>query len=258
MRLRAALLALALLVIAGAARAQPLIDGTAVAASGVGTPWGAALTTTTTNDAIILVVAAANNIKVSAVSSPTTTGWGARSEQGIDGTTGHISLWVGRASAALSSETISVTMSSGGVFAAVIFGVKGTFDFTKPCDSDALLPSVHTGTTGAPATGVITTAEAHDYLLFIDSVLGVSFAAANGGFTLIGRGTNFSQVQVDVFALQVSATQSALAVSTSGNVSGPYTTLTDALTADAGGIACVVAGGLSPIPVILRSPLTHP
>lgn len=225
------------------------IDGHISGHASNGTSASVTLTTTNANDVIVVAAyAEANssslNPSISGISATGVTGWTQREVVSHTGGTGYaLSLWYGKASAALSAVSISV--SFGAHFddcSIVAFGVSGT-NFSSPWDPNSGLPSGVICTKNTAPTTTISTSNAHDMLIAVTGSTSATSTQVNTepsgwsnvGFDINGGGGLASQV--GVADLVVSSTQSSLTVtwgSSVGQVNAndnvPY--IVDALTAD--------------------------
>lgn len=185
--------------------------------------------TTANNSDEILVIAALPHDANSVVSITSTSGLiftrRARITRNlISGFRVALELWNAPAGKALSAETLTITTDVVGAFATsaryVAVGVTGARIITGPFDSNGAMPATASGD-ATPASVSYTTSTATDRLLFISANTNDGSHTPNStaptGFTQLSflgiTGTGVNSTQLNICYEDVSATQSAAAVS---------------------------------------------
>lgn len=220
----------------------PRPDGIATA-TGTVSSFTFTLTTTQPNDWIGIWVSGSPNLSavVSGISSANTTGWNSRS-LGFFNAGGSADIlgemWYGRATGILTSEVITVNLSSGGnEIAAVAIGFSGfQSGITCPFDSNGALPSVNSGPQATIPNGTISTSNRHNYLLFANFVSGSANQVLSGYTEL--QYVNNGPVQIVVLGQPTTLPQSSV-TNTMGNTNAnPWVTISDSWTSELNGGTC--------------------
>lgn len=202
-------------IIADAIEALPtglFIDGVDISVNPINSnPGTASITTLQTNDVIVFqsfMVSVGSAIPtISSISSTNTTSWASRKV--YTGTFGNgdkwsLEQWYGKASSALTNESLSITYSATPSNANYnVFGVHGANLTTIP-DANASLPATGTGGATQPSVS-ISTSNANDMVIACMIQAGtVSNETAGSGFTLI-TGSATQPVEFKVTAGTISS-----------------------------------------------------
>jgi hypothetical protein len=210
------------------------IDGSAINASTTNAASiSASLTTTQANDVIVVAFMGEMNTNaacptISQISSThlPSTAWSKRSQiqmAGEGGTTSgniDVEVWWAVASSALSSESITVTLTGtcNDDMALVIFGVSGA-NTSSPWDSNSSLPAYNTNASSTSkniASTTFSTSNANDILLSIQGVE-VGAGATPSGYTEVNTANNSGGTYGAIIYVAediVTATQSSVSQST--------------------------------------------
>ncbi len=176
----------------------------------------AVLTTTSSNDIIIaaMLVNDSGGNGFSGVASTNTTGWTLRAHAYRASSVDVEEVWVGKAAAPLSSESITATAAAGTPAKTLhVFAISGA-DQTSIFDSNGGLPVIETAVT---TQFNISTSNANDFIFAVYRI-GIGSPTAGAGWTTIeGDGFLLTEYQI------VSAPQTSLAATVgtgSGNEAG--------------------------------------
>ena len=204
----------------------PALDGSATGSFTSAASGTVTLTTSLSNDVIVVMVEDedVNNAVVRTVSSVTATGlaFAHRSTGSINASPyTETEVWWAAAASALSSKTITVTLSGSIDDASIVaFGVSGANTAT-PWDANGALPATATGASSAnPTVNGVSTSNANDMLLGFTglSLPGSGTPAtetAGAGYTLIQTQVNGGATGASEAAAEykvVAATQSSVSV----------------------------------------------
>lgn len=245
-RLLASVCAAALAFAPGlAAAAPPAVDGIATA-SGISSTTGTlSLTTTGANRLIVVPICWGITGTATGAASVTSPGLTFTKRTGalIPSNWVGMEIWTAPAPTALTSATITVTMSNAVDDAAIgAFGVSGLNSTATPWDANGGLPltAVSDTVNAQPTLGPISTTQANDMLLGFSCA---SWTAASNenvtGWTNIykvhGPGLNSSFAWLSVSYKTVTAPQSSLSIPFDATTATINVRYGDALTADASG-----------------------
>lgn len=180
-----------------------------------GTSLTVTLTTTVSSDVICVAAAvlSGGSSTVSSITSTHTTGWAARGDTGVLGANNlDVTLWIGKATAKLTSEVITVNFSSSAnIIMLSAFGFSGA-DTTTIVDGNASFPTLSSGSdtgTGNAAGNNFSTSNANDALLNIFGVNEDSNPASGSSYNQIDSFNSAGgSLGLATFYLVVSATQS--------------------------------------------------
>lgn len=212
------------------------LDGHALGAWSSGSSFTVTLTTTSANDVIGMGVWIQSNalVTVSSISSTNTTGWTKRKQLTVNSIES-TEFWVGTASAALTSEVITVHLSGtpggSGAREANAFGVSGA-NTGSISDPNISLPATNTGNGSTPSVSGVSTSNANDFIICIVGADGTTTQTAGANFTLIdafaSSGTLATQDEI------VSSTQSSIAPAFGTSQIGHWGMIVDAIQAASG------------------------
>lgn len=204
------------------------IDGSAQA-SGIASSHSVSLTTRSSPDVIYLsVVIQATGATVSSVSDTAGLTWKTRASI----TTGDIPTytWYAIAGSALSSDSITVTVSGTYYFTIIAFGISGA-DTSNPFDPNTAVPASNSGSFPTSPSVSISTTGTNDMIIGIVGAFNIASLTPGSGFTSIQ--TTSGQVPSSLAEYQiVSSAESGFAVDASGpTFSDPWTIIADAVVA---------------------------
>lgn len=213
-----------------ASAASPVIDGSAHNIWSGGATGSANLSTTSTNDVILAyIVYEINSGTMPTVTSVTSSGLTFVKRSSVlnnpgGGRQAAVEVWWATAATTLSSQTITVTLSSSIDDAGVaVFGVSGAGDPTNPWDSDPSLPSVGAGNPG-PISLNYSTTDPDDLVIWCEGGNAGGNTSAPSGFTTIanlvnGGGALFADLATAGEAQSVAASgQTVVGTSTLTNI----------------------------------------
>jgi hypothetical protein len=197
------------------------LDGDVVGYDKTGSTPSVSLTTSSANDVIIVLVSTSVSSgsppTVLSISSPHVSWESSARGTGGDGATDY-EEWYGIASSALSSETITVHLSSSPADDSTItaFGISGA-NTASPFDSHSGLPAWASGSGGSPSVS-ISTSNAKDFIFGVE-VRGCPSANGAHYSTIVSDDCNANYTDVFAEYQIVSSTTSSFAVNWGSTIS---------------------------------------
>ena len=204
------------------------IDGSAQA-SGIASSHSVSLTTRSSPDVIYLsVVIQFAGATVSSVSDTAGLTWKTRASI----TTGDIPTytWYAIAGSALSSDSITVTVSGTYYFTIIAFGISGA-DTSNPFDPNTAVPASNSGSFPTSPSVSISTTGTNDMIIGIVGAYNLVSLTPGSGFTSIQTTSGQTPSSLAEYQI-VSSAESGFAVDASGpTFSDPWTIIADAVVA---------------------------